>query len=138
MVGILKKIKQILKTVGDIAAPILNSIVPGLGPVISTVSEITQGIAGGGDNIIENYQAAKKSGKNFNFTDGLKSFFGGGNGEQVLNSLSDFNSEFKKVLGPVKGLSVKSNVQRPVAAMNTLTKSYGDLHPRLKLKDEYE
>jgi type IV secretory pathway TrbL component len=156
MVGILKKIQSILKTVQNFA-PMLNNVVPGLGSIVSAAAGVGSGIARGADNVYDDYQRSKKAGTKFKFTDGVKSFLGKGENSGASGSfgslIGDVVGGIKDVAGGVKSISntsfddIKNNakkvfsgistgVVRPPAAMKSLTKSYGDLHPRLRLKGE--
>jgi hypothetical protein len=56
---------------------------------------------------------------NTNFVDGIAASF------------DDIKNNARKVFN-----GISTSVIRPPAAMKTLTRSYGDLHPRLKLKGE--
>jgi hypothetical protein len=100
MVGIYRKVKQLLNLVQDIT-PYLNKFTPGLGPLIHAGASFGESVADGINNVYEDYQAAKKSGTSYGIGDGIKSF------------------------------------ARPTA-VTKLTKSYGGLHPRLKLKSRSE
>jgi hypothetical protein len=104
MVGIYRKIKQILNAVQQYA-PILDKFAPGVGTLISSVASLGDDITEGVNTVYEDYSAAKKGGGDYGFIDGVKSFG--------------------------KGIVAPSKV---LPAMKTLTKSYGGLHPRLKLK----
>jgi hypothetical protein len=112
MVGIQRKITQLMKIIQKFA-PVLNNIVPGLGAVVGTLGSVGEKISDGAYNVYEDYKSAKSKGKKFGLGDGIKSFAGVDRGNES---------------------SVSSQVKRPPAAMSSLTKSYGQLHPRLKLK----
>jgi hypothetical protein len=99
MVGIYKKIKQILKMI-QTYAPLIDKFAPGIGALVGSTAQLTDNITDGINNVYEDYSEAKNSGQEYGFRDGLSSF------------------------------------GRPSAAMKTLTKSYGGLHPRLQLKSE--
>jgi hypothetical protein len=116
MVGIHKKITQLLKLVQKYA-PILNNVIPGLGNIVGTVGKIGEHVADGVNNVYNDYQSAKKAKQKYGVLDGIKSFV----------SISAKEPLPTKQLLPDK---------RPLPAMNSLTKSYGELHPRLKLKDK--
>jgi phage-related protein len=114
MVGIYKKIKKILSIVQQYA-PILDKFVPGVGTLVKSVAQVGDGIADGVNNVYEDYTSAKKSGSKYGFFDGVKSF------GRAAGSIAE------------SGVSSVKNIQ---PAMKTLTRTYGQLHPRLKLKDE--
>jgi hypothetical protein len=111
MVGIYKKVKQLLKMVQQYS-PFLNNVVPGLGTAIQTVSGIVDKGVDGANNVYNDYNSSKKDNRSYNFLDGAKSFFN--------TYLDDYTPQGTDVV-----------VQTPA---NRLSKSYGDLHPRLKLK----
>jgi hypothetical protein len=104
MVGIYKKVKQILKLVNQYA-PFLDNIVPGLGTAVQSVGSLVDVGVDGGNSVYNDYIKAKQSGGRYGFADGVRSFF----------------STYK--------------APTPTAA-NALSKSYGDLHPRVKLRDD--
>jgi hypothetical protein len=112
MVGIQKKITQLLKIIQRFG-PVLDTIVPGLGGLVGTLGSIGEDLTEGANNVYEDYQVAKKAGKKYSLGDGLRSFAG------TFNPIPE---------------APTSMVKRPSAAMRSLTKSYGDLHPRLSLK----
>ena len=102
MVGIYRKIKQVLDIVQQYA-PFLDKIAPGVGTLVGSVAQLGDDITEGANNVYEDYNEAKKTGSEYGFLDGVKSF--------------------------ARPASKKS-------VMNSLSRSYGQLHPRLKLKDE--
>jgi hypothetical protein len=118
MVGIYRKIKQILNAVQQYA-PILDKFAPGVGALVGSVAALGDDITDGVNNVYEDYSEAKKSGGEYGFLDGVKSF-----ARPAVN-------------GGAQSLPWAAKPpNRPTAAMKSLTKSYGGLHPRLKLKDE--
>jgi hypothetical protein len=98
MVGIYRKIKQILEVVKKYS-PFLDNVAPGLGTLVGSAASLADSVADGVNNVYDDYTEAKKSGKKYGLIDGVKSF------------------------------------ARPPAAVNSLTRSYCGLHPRLKLKN---
>jgi hypothetical protein len=113
MVGIHRKVTQLLKFIQKYA-PVLNNVIPGLGSIIKTGASIGEGMANGVNNVYNDYQDAKKKGTKYKILDGIKSF----------------------VSPAAQKSDISSKVIRPPAAMTSLTKTYGDLHPRVKLKSE--
>jgi hypothetical protein len=111
MVGIQKKITQLLKLIQQFG-PTLNVAIPGLGTIVSSLGSVGEDLMEGANNVYQDYQEAKKSEQKYGFFDGVKSF---------AKTYADAEI-------PV------SMVRRPSAAMKNLTKSYGNLHPRLQLK----
>ena len=109
MVGIYKKVKQILNMIRTYA-PILNKIAPGIAPLILPLTSVTETIADGVNNVYEDYGAAKKKSEKYGFFDGVKSFL---DPERVTS------------------LALPPSTD---TAMKSLTKSYGGIHPRLNLK----
>jgi hypothetical protein len=104
MVGIYKKVKQLLKLVNQYS-PFLNNIVPGLGTAIQSVGSIVDVGADGANSVYNDYTKAKQNDGKYGFADGVKSFF-------------------------------SPYVTPKVTAANALSKSYGELHPRVKLKED--
>jgi hypothetical protein len=103
MVGIAKKVKQVLNLVRKYS-PYVDSLIPGFSTVVNTASNVGETIMDGAMNVYDDYKASKKKGKKYGLGDGVSSFF------------------------------------RPSGAVNTLTKDYGDVNPRLKLgrgKEEF-
>jgi hypothetical protein len=76
MVGILRKIMQVLKTVrGPVLkflTPLINSFAPGVGDMVATGANQ---IIDRSSNTLDAYDAAKAAGKRFRFSDGVKAFF---------------------------------------------------------------
>jgi hypothetical protein len=113
MVGIQRKVSQIMKLIQKFA-PVLNNVIPGLGTVVGKLGGIGEKISDGAYNVYEDYKSAKSKGKKFGIRNRIKSFVG-------IRTNQD---------------NVSSKIIRPPAAMKSLTKSYGELHPRVKLKNE--
>jgi hypothetical protein len=100
MVGIYKKVKQLLNVIQQYA-PLLSKFVPGLGETVGAISEVGGNIADGINNVYEDYTESKSNKRKHGIVDGIRSF------------------------------------SRPSAVK--ITKYYGTLHPRIKLKDsEFE
>jgi hypothetical protein len=117
MVGINRKVIQLAKLLQKYS-PILDEVAPGLGTLVGSVAGIGETIADGVNNVYENYTRAKRKGKKYNFTDGVESFM----------RPSAASSE----------AALKPNTSVAPSVVNSLSKSYGGLHPRLKLKDELQ
>jgi hypothetical protein len=100
MVGIHKKVKQLLNIIQNYA-PLLSNFVPGLGETVGMLSEVGSSVADGINNVYEDYTESKSNKKKYGLMDGVRSF------------------------------------TRP-NAVKKLTKDYGGLHPRVKLKEDYE
>jgi hypothetical protein len=117
MVGILRKIMQIIKTargpVLKLLAPLMNSFAPGVGDL---VAKGANEVIDRSSNTLDAYEAAQEAGEDFKFHDGVKAFFGDGP-------------------PPSKGRDTEF-FGAPPGAMKTKTKDYGGLHPRLQLKAE--
>jgi hypothetical protein len=127
MVGILKKIRQILKFVQD-NSHLANFIMPGLGPIISSVSALGANVTDRVEKVYNAYQSSKKVGKKFKFRDGVQTF---------LENTDDLSDMIKLIVKDVRNL-IAPTQNRPPEAVKILTKEYGDLHPRLKLKSDSE
>jgi hypothetical protein len=108
MVGIFRKVKQILKFVQQYA-PYLDQVVPGLGNSIKSVASIADNIADGSNAVYDDYQSVKNDGGTYNFKRGLNTFF-----KPTAKKLEEIPSA--------------------PTATNILTKGYGGVHPRLELK----
>jgi hypothetical protein len=108
MVGIFRKVKQILKFARQYS-PFLDRVVPGLGTGIQSVAGIADNIADGANAVYDDYQSVKREGGTYNFGRGLNTFF--------------------SPLAPKKGGETKVQT-----ATNLLTQGYGGIHPRLELK----
>jgi hypothetical protein len=74
------------------------------------------------EKVYDAYQSAKKGGKKFKFKDGVQTFF---------KKNPDLSNYFKPVVNDIQNIVTQN---RPPEAVKTMTKSYGGLHPRLKLK----
>jgi hypothetical protein len=85
---------------------LLDNAVPGLGTAIQSVGSLVDVGVDGGNSVYNDYMRAKQGNQKYGFTDGVKSFF------------STYNSP------------------KRLTAANTLSKSYGELHPRVKLKED--
>jgi hypothetical protein len=125
MVGIHKKVKKLLGIIQKYS-PILSAFVPGLGEVVGLLSELGEDVADGVNNVHEDYSMAKNDSKKYNFGDGIRSFLR--NGARCPSS--PFGAK-------PKGLPkiTHQNSAGLDGAVKTLTKDYGELHPRLKLKE---
>jgi hypothetical protein len=79
MVGILRKIMQVLKTVrGPVLkflTPLINSFAPGAGEIVASGANQ---IIDRSSNTLDAYEAAQDAGQKFTFVDGVKTFLGGG------------------------------------------------------------
>jgi hypothetical protein len=73
------------------------------------------------EKVYDAYQNSKKDGKKFKFRDGVKTFFKDSNLSNYISPVVD---------------NIQNIINRPPEAVKTMTKSYGGLHPRLKLKNE--
>jgi hypothetical protein len=74
MVGIFKKIKQILQFVQNNAS-LANYLVPGLGPFINSVGALGENITDRAETVYNKYQETRKSDKKFSIKDGIETFF---------------------------------------------------------------
>jgi hypothetical protein len=76
MVGILRKIMQVLKTVrGPVLkfiTPLINSFAPGAGEIVAAGANQ---IIDRSSNTLDAYEAVTGGGKRFRFSDGVKAFF---------------------------------------------------------------
>jgi hypothetical protein len=108
MVGIYKKAKHLFKIVSQYA-PFLNNLVPGLGEAVGVLSSIADSTTDGINNVYNDYNSAINSGETYGFRKGLNSFF-----------------------RPM----IKGGVSDKISVANTLSKEYGQLHPRLELKND--
>jgi hypothetical protein len=86
--------------------------IPGLGTIVSSLGSVGDDLMEGANNVYQDYQEAKKSDKKYGF----------------LDEVRPFGKTYADAEIPV------SMVRRPSAAMKNLTKSHGNLHPRLQLK----
>jgi hypothetical protein len=79
MVGILRKIMQVIKSVrGPVLkfiTPLLNTFAPGVGDI---VSKGANEIIDRSSVTLDAYEEAKDAGRKFTFLDGIKTFVGGG------------------------------------------------------------
>jgi hypothetical protein len=73
MVGIYRKVKQLLQLVQDIS-PYINKIAPGVGTLVGAGASLGESVADGANNVYEDYQAAKKAKMKYGIEDGLRSF----------------------------------------------------------------
>jgi phage-related minor tail protein len=73
MVGIHKKIKQLLKVVQQYA-PLLSKFVPGLGEIVESVSGVGENIVDGINNVYSDYSDAKSNKRNYGLMDGVRYF----------------------------------------------------------------
>jgi hypothetical protein len=120
MPGIFKKIKSILKFVGD-HAHFLNYVVPGLGSIISAGAKGADKIADGVNKIHTDYTTAKKEKRKYTFLDGVKSGFEG------LTSGKDNHIQFKDVV---------ENIQKmQYVKLNGITSNLSKLNPMIVMKD---
>jgi hypothetical protein len=103
MVGIYRKVKQVLQLLQDMA-PYIDRFAPGIGSLVGAGANIGETVADGVNNVYEDYHTARKSGEEYGFGEGLRSF-------------------------------ARPTAKRMPTAVSKLTKSYGGLHPRLKLKE---
>jgi hypothetical protein len=120
MVDLLKKIRSILKFVQD-NSHLANFIIPCLGPLVRSVGALGENVTDRAEKVYDAYQSAKQEGKKLKFEDGVKTFF----------KDPDLSSYFKPVIKDIQNIVTQN---RPPEAVKTLTKAYGGLHPRLKLK----
>jgi hypothetical protein len=120
MVGLLKKIRNILKFVQD-NSHLANFIVRGLGPLVKSVGALGENVTDRAEKVYDAYQSAKQEGKKFKFKDGVQTFF----------KDPDLSGYFKPVINDIQNIVTQN---RPAEAVKTMTKAYGGLHPRLKLK----
>jgi hypothetical protein len=105
MVGIYKKVKQLLQFIQDYA-PYLDRFAPGMGSLIGATGSLGETIADGVNNVYDDYHEALKTGGSYGLGEGIRSF-----------------------------ARPAAAVKRTPTAVSKLTKAYGGLHPRLKLKD---
>jgi hypothetical protein len=89
-------------------APLLSKFVPGLRETVGAISEVGGNIADGINNVYDDYTESKYNKRNYGFMDGVRSFTRPGASPQSTSLPS---------------------------AMKKMTKDYGGLHPRLKLKE---
>jgi hypothetical protein len=115
MVGIHRKVVDLTKLLQKYR-PVIDQIVPGLGTLVGSVAEIGESVADGVNSVYKDYNREKRKGKNYNFADGVDSFF--------------------KNSAPQPG-ALPQSIPLP-SPIKSLTKSYGGLHPRLKLKENSE
>jgi hypothetical protein len=94
---------------------------PGFGPLIQSVGALGENVTDRAEQVYNAYRRSKKEGRKYTFKDGVETFF----------KDPDFSSILKPVVNDVQDLI---NQNRPPDAVKTLTKAYGGLHPRLKLK----
>jgi hypothetical protein len=106
MVGIYRKVKQVLKLLQNMA-PYIDMFAPGIGSLVEAGANVGESVADGVNNVYEDYHAARKSGEDYGFGEGLKSFS-------------------------------RPATKRTPTAVSKLTKAYGGLHPRLRLKESVE
>jgi hypothetical protein len=116
MVGIHRKIVQLAKLLQKYS-PTIDQIVPGLGTLVGSVVGIGENIADGINSVYNDYNRAKRKGKKYNFLDGVDSFL-------------------KPVVTPAPTGTLSPQASSSRSAVKALTKSYGGLHPRLKLESE--
>jgi hypothetical protein len=93
MVGLLKKIKSILKFVQD-NSHLANFIIPGLGPLVRSVGALGENITDRAEKVYDAYQTPKQEGKKFKFKDGVQTFF----------KDPDLSNYFKPVINDVQNI----------------------------------
>jgi hypothetical protein len=74
MVGIPKKVKQVLKFI-QIYSPYLNTIQPGLGTFVNSLANVTDDVVDRGGRVYDSYTEQKKKNKKYTIKDGLNDFF---------------------------------------------------------------
>jgi hypothetical protein len=63
MVGILKKVKQVLKFIQNYS-PYLDTIQPGLGTFVNSLANVTDDVVDRGSHVYDSYTEQKKKNKN--------------------------------------------------------------------------
>jgi hypothetical protein len=74
MVGILKKVKQVLKFIQNYS-PYLDTIQPGLGTFVNSLANVTDDVVDRGSHVYDSYIEQKKKSKKYSIKDGLNDFF---------------------------------------------------------------
>jgi hypothetical protein len=107
---------------------LVNFIIPGLGPLVRSVGDLGGNVINQAEKVYDAYHCSKKEGNKFKFKDGVQTFF---------SDPDDLSDVVKSIIKDLQNLITPTQNRPPEAVMN-LTKAYGDLHPKLKLKEDSE
>jgi hypothetical protein len=94
MVGIARKVRQITNLVRKFA-PVVDNFLPGFSTVADTAINLGEGLYDGISNVYQDYKAAKKGGKSYGLSEGVKSFMRPGAFKSLTKDYGGVNPRLK-------------------------------------------